>query len=116
MGLLAVGIYPDHGDVFVAMVERATPVPVVRHETNLNHGELWWLERAYEHIATGSICGEVWCGGEPQVHAIDSSNVPESTFGCVSTRCEGWRRHRLIALVSIDSGDLILGASNPPIK
>jgi hypothetical protein len=101
---------PDHGTFYNAGDEVAAPLRMVKEDPNHNHGELWWIERAYEHIAMISPC--LRCGAElgRRLRAIGASGTSEGEFGYViETRCGGWRRHRLVAVVSIDSGDLVLG-------
>jgi len=75
-----------------------------RHES-----ERWWIERAYEYIASVSLCAKCGADLDRKVRMTSSPQISESTFGYVTTRCGSWRRHRLVALVSIHSGHLIFG-------
>ena len=99
------------GSFYYSEDDFAAPMRIVTDDLIHNHGELWWIERAYEHIATVSSC--LKCGAELDrlVRAFAASDTSEGgVLGYViETRCGGWRRHRLVAMVSIDSGDLILG-------
>jgi hypothetical protein len=99
------GGFHNSGDGFAA------PLRIVREDLNHNDGELWWIQRAYQHIAAVSSC--LKCGAELDrlVRASNASGPSEGGVPgyVIETRCGGWRRHRLVAMVSSDTGDLVLG-------
>jgi len=96
--------HSDEGIVSNAADGEAAAVRAVRHVV-----ERWWIERAYEDIASVSVCARCGADLNHKVRITSSSPTSESTFGYVMTRCVGWQRHRLVALVSIHSGHLIFG-------
>ena len=101
----------DWGTFHTAGDEVDAPSRAVKNEPDHNQGELWWLERAYEHIAIVSPCQKCGTQLNRRVRAVRASRTfAGGVVGYVmGTRCGGWRRHRLVAMVSIDSGDLVLG-------
>ena len=101
----------DWGTFYNAGDEVAAPLRTVKDDPDHYQGELWWLQRAYEHIAIVSSCQKCGAQLDRRVRAVSASGPSAgAALGYViGTRCGGWRRHRLVAMVSIDSGDLVLG-------
>lgn len=102
---------PDWGTFHTARDEVAAPPRIVKDEVDHDDGELWWIERAYELIAIVSSCPKCGAQLDRRVRAVSATGTSAGgALGYViGTRCGGWRRHRLVAMVSIDSGDLVLG-------
>jgi hypothetical protein len=102
---------PDWDTFYAAADELAAPPRVLKNDADHDYGELWWIERAYERIAVDSSCPT--CGAQlaRRVRAVRASGTSASrALGYVlETRCGSWRRHRYVAMVWIDSGDLVLG-------
>jgi len=75
----------------------------------LSSVELWWLARAYESNTSKQACEK--CSAplnrRPRLSiGFDSHGDWPASF---TVTCSGWRRHRHIAHVLQDSGDLLLG-------
>lgn len=102
---------PDLGSFYQAGDDFAFPVQISKDDHNHNDGELWWIERAYAHIATRSSCLKCGSALDRPMHASAASgSFGNGALGYViETRCGGWRRHRLVAMVTIDAGELVLG-------
>lgn len=75
--------------------------------------DVWMVERAYEHIASRSYCYR--CGAPLTRRRQIEETGPESRSWhlTIATHCRGWRRHRHLATVTEEAGDLVLGSFRP---